>query len=98
MKLATCAWGTARYRTYISCDSFMMPKNLRTIGKILMRWARRSTSLMIHYPTAFHGHNYFTCRIHNNDLPFDQIYFEYVDFDFDLAHKTINIRVNIAEY
>ena len=53
---------------------------------------------MIHYPTAFHGHNYFTCRIHNNDLPFDQIYFEYVDFDFDLAHKTINIRVNIAEY
>ena len=76
----------------------MMPNNLRTIGKILMRWARRSTTLMLNYPTAFHGHNYFTCRIHDSDLPFDQIYFEYVDFDFDLANKTINIRVNIAEY
>ena len=98
MKLATCAWGTSRYRTYISCESFMMPQNLKTIGKLIMRWARRSTSLMINHPTAFHGRNYFHCRILDNDLPFDQIYFEYIDFDFDLSNKTIHIRLSLAEY
>ena len=76
----------------------MMPKNLKTYGKLIMRWARRSTSTMLNYKTAFFGHNYFSCRIYGHDLPFDEIYFEYVDFDFDLSNKTITIRLNWAEY
>ena len=63
-----------------------------------MKWARKSTSFIINYPTASQHNNYFSCRLYGWDLNFNQIDIDFVDLDFDLNMKTLHIRVTAREY
>ena len=98
MKLATCGWGKYRFKTYISINIFMTPKNLRSLGHKFMNWARRSTSFIVNCPTSSQYDSYFSCRLYSHDVYFEQISVDYIDLHFDLNLKTLTIQITVPEY
>ena len=74
-----------------------MPTNLINIGTVILKWARKSTSLIVQRSSAGTAENIFHSRIYAWEVDIEEVEFEFVDFIFDLTNYALDIRLQVME-
>ena len=97
MQLGRFRWGPFRFQAEIDMvDCFMMPSNIRSLGRKLIKWIAQNAWTIIGHESFVISRNYLSCRFEGWEIPHSPLPLHYVSIQVDLVRNTISLTVSIA--